>query len=379
MLSRPFELCAVETFPSSPWDHVLLPGRAGRGGNRGRPAAGNVGTPAADAAPWAIPFLRGLIPMTSHPQVSVVVPLLNEAEILPELIRRLKVALLDCTPKFEILFVDDGSNDESPALLSKAATDDARVRVVQLSRNFGQQVAITAGIDRARGDVVVLMDGDLQDPPEVIPALLAKWREGYEVVYAVKKRRKESWFKRILFAGFYRVISRISQVDMPADAGTFSAMDRRVVEVLRASPERHRYLSGLRAWAGFRQTGLVYERGARAAGDPRQSYGRLFRLALDGIFAFSDVPLRLSSWLGLFVSMAAVGMALVILGIKILTSKAIPGWASNMTTISFLGGVQLLTIGILGQYLGRVYEEVKRRPLYVVAEEMNRPATGEDA
>lgn len=311
--------------------------------------------------------------MSSRPEISVVVPTLNEADILPELLRRLTAVLVKMDTSYEILIVDDGSTDDSPDILTKAARENPGIRVIRLSRNFGQQIAATAGIDRARGNVVVLMDGDLQDPPELIPDLLERWRAGYQVVYAVKARRQESWFKRALFSGFYRVITRIAHVEMPAGAGTFSAFDRRVADVLRASPERHRYLAGLRAWAGFKQTGVVFDREARAAGKPRQSYVRLFRLALDGIFAFSDVPLRISSWLGLTVSVFAVGMAMIIVGLKIFTDEAIPGWASNMTTISFLGGIQLLTIGILGQYLGRVYEEVKRRPLYVVAEEFNAP------
>jgi glycosyltransferase involved in cell wall biosynthesis len=311
--------------------------------------------------------------MNSRPEVSVVVPLLNEADILPELIHRLQAVLAKIGASHEIIFVDDGSKDESPAMLAKAAQGDPRLRVVRLSRNFGQQIAATAGIDRAQGNVVVLMDGDLQDPPELIPTLLQSWREGYKVVYAVKAHRKESWFKRALFAGFYALMKRIGEVDLPADAGTFCALDRRVVDVLRASSERHRYLPGLRAWAGFHQTGVVFERPARAAGKPRQTYARLFRLALDGIFAFSEVPLRISSWLGLAVSVFAVCLAIVIVGIKLFSDKAIPGWASSMTAISFLGAVQLLMIGILGQYLGRIYEEVKCRPLYVVADELNAP------
>jgi len=313
--------------------------------------------------------------MKDCPRVSVVVPVLNEAAVLPELIQRLRRVLEETGDSYEIVFVDDGSDDDTPVLLAKSAQADPRVRAVRLSRRFGQQIAASAGLDRARGDVVVLMDGDLQDPPEVIPKLLAKWHEGYEVVYAVKVARKESWFKRMLFEGFYGLLGRIAHVEMPANAGTFSAMDRRVVDVLQASPERHRYLAGLRAWAGFRQTGIEYERGARTDA-PRQSYRRLFGLALDGILAFSDVPLRLSSWLGVTLSLIAVGMAVVIAGIRIMTDKAIPGWASNMTTISFLGGIQLLMIGILGQYLGRIYEEVKRRPLYVVSEEWNRDDEG---
>jgi dolichol-phosphate mannosyltransferase len=308
--------------------------------------------------------------MSERPQVSVVVPVLNEAAVLPELLRRLGATLDGIGASYEIVVVDDGSDDETPAILAKNAQADRRVRVVRLSRRFGQQIAATAGIDRARGDVVVLMDGDLQDPPEVIPALLSEWRGGYEVVYGVKEGRKEAWPKRMLFATFYRLIRWISQVDLPLDAGTFSAMDRRVVEVMRASPERHRYLSGLRAWAGFRHTGVRYQRGARAD-QPRQSYSRLMSLALDGILAFSDVPLRLSSWLGMAVSLFAVAMAAGIVAIKLFTDKAIPGWASNMTAISFLGGIQLLMIGVLGQYIGRIYEEVKRRPLYVVDVELN--------
>jgi glycosyltransferase involved in cell wall biosynthesis len=305
----------------------------------------------------------------STPLLSVVVPIKDEIETLPELHRRLSDVLTGELSDGEIVFVDDGSGDGSARWIAERHADDPRVKLVRLSRNFGHQAAVTAGLAHARGRAVVLMDGDLQDPPELIPALVDRWREGNEIVHTVKTRRQESWARRLAFRAFYRMIRSLSsETDLPLQAGLFSLLDRRVVDELERMPERNRYLAGLRAWVGFRQTAVEYERDARWSGAPRVSVARLFRLAFDGIFSFSNLPLRLATLLGLVVSLAAFLLMATILYLRLFTDRAILGWASLMTSILFLGGVILVTIGIIGEYTGRIYDEVKRRPLYVVAE-----------
>jgi dolichol-phosphate mannosyltransferase len=305
----------------------------------------------------------------STPLLSVVIPIKDEIETLPELHRRLSDVLTGELSDGEIVFVDDGSGDGSARWIAERHADDPRVKLVRLSRNFGHQAAVTAGLAHARGRAVVLMDGDLQDPPELIPALVDRWREGHEIVHTVKTRRQESWARRLAFRAFYRMIRSLSsETDLPLQAGLFSLLDRRVVDELERMPERNRYLAGLRAWVGFRQTAVEYERDARWSGAPRVSVARLFRLAFDGIFSFSNLPLRLATLLGLVVSLAAFLLMATILYLRLFTDRAILGWASLMTSILFLGGVILVTIGIIGEYTGRIYDEVKRRPLYVVAE-----------
>jgi dolichol-phosphate mannosyltransferase len=304
----------------------------------------------------------------TSPRLSVVVPIKDEIDTLPELTRRLSDVLTGELSDSEIVFVDDGSADGSARWIADRHGDDPRVKLVRLSRNFGHQAAVTAGLAHTSGRAVVLMDGDLQDPPELIPALIEKWREGNEIVHTVKIRRQESWPRRIAFRVFYRMIRSVSETDLPLQAGLFSLLDRRVVDELERMPERNRYLAGLRAWVGFRQTALEYERDARWSGTPRVSVARLFRLAFDGIFSFSNLPLRLATMLGLVVSLAAFLLMATILYLRLFTDRAILGWASLMTSTLFLGGVILVTIGIIGEYTGRIYDEVKRRPLYVVAE-----------
>jgi len=304
----------------------------------------------------------------TSPRLSVVVPIKDEIDTLPELTRRLSDVLTGELSDSEIVFVDDGSTDGSARWIADRHGDDPRVKLVRLSRNFGHQAAVTAGLAHTSGRAVVLMDGDLQDPPELIPALIEKWREGNEIVHTVKIRRRESWPRRIAFRVFYRMIRSVSETDLPLQAGLFSLLDRRVVDELERMPERNRYLAGLRAWVGFRQTALEYERDARWSGTPRVSVARLFRLAFDGIFSFSNLPLRLATMLGLIVSLAAFLLMATILYLRLFTDRAILGWASLMTSTLFLGGVILVTIGIIGEYTGRIYDEVKRRPLYVVAE-----------
>lgn len=305
--------------------------------------------------------------------IQVVVPIYNEQAILPELHTRLREVLDGLPHAWGITYVDDGSTDGSTGTLRKFSREDSRVSVLELSRNFGQQLAITAGLSVADADAIVLMDGDLQDPPEVIPELVDEWEEGHDVVYAVKEDRKEGWLKRLLFDLFYKILRRLSSVDIPAHAGNFSLMDRSVVEVINSMPERNRYISGLRAYVGGRQTGVRYERGARGAGEPRQTPSKLVKMATDAFFAFSEIPLRLATVMGIVVSVVAFGVLLNVFYQKLISGEAILGWASVMTSILFLGGVQLIAIGIIGEYLGRVYNETKRRPPFVIERSHNRP------
>jgi polyisoprenyl-phosphate glycosyltransferase len=304
--------------------------------------------------------------MTDHLHISVVVPVYNEQENLPELHRRLAEALAPYD--YEVLFVDDGSRDASLAMLLAFHKANPRMKALSFSRNFGHQVAISAGIDHAAGGVVILMDGDLQDPPEVLPRFVDKWREGFEVVYAVRRRRKEGVLKRIAYAAFYRLLRKISYLNIPLDSGDFCLMDRKVVDVLKALPERTRFVRGLRTWAGYRQTGLEYEREKRFAGRPKYTFGKLLKLAYDGIVAFSDVPLRLAIYLGLGSAAAAFLGGLVVVYEKVTNNVPVVGWTSTIIAILFLGGMVLLTLGIIGEYISRIYEEVKHRPLYIIRE-----------
>ena len=298
---------------------------------------------------------------------SIVIPVFNEAQTIPELIRRL-TPVMDSLGTAEVIFVDDASSDETFGILAGAHKADARFKAIRFSRNFGHQIAITAGMDHANGDAIILMDGDLQDPPELIPRFIEEWKKGFEVVYAVKRNRKEFFLKRYAFSLFYRLLHSVSTIDIPMDAGNFSLLDRRVLGVLRKMPERNRYISGMRAWAGFRQTGIEFDREARFAGKPQMSLTRLVNLALDGIFSFSKAPLRLGIYVGLFSALLAfIGTAYVIYA-KIFTDRAIIGWTSVMLAITFLGGMILVTIGIVGEYIGRIFDEVKQRPLYIVGD-----------
>jgi dolichol-phosphate mannosyltransferase len=303
--------------------------------------------------------------------LDAVVPVYNEEAILPELNRRLAETLESLPYGWRVIYVDDGSRDGTPGLLARFASEDSRVGVVHLSRNFGQQLAISAGLTMTRGDAVVLLDGDLQDPPEVIPMLAERWEEGYDVVYALKRERKESLPKRVLFNLFYRILRKLSNVDIPADAGNFSLMDRSVVDLLNTMPERDRYVSGLRAYVGGRQTGVEFERAPRYAGQPRQSLLKLVRMATDAFFAFSEIPLRLATIMGFIVSGIAFVVLLNVLYQKLISGAAILGWASTMTSILFLGGIQLIAVGVIGEYIGRIYNEAKGRPAWIVGRVRN--------
>ncbi len=299
---------------------------------------------------------------------SVIIPIHNESQTIPELIRRLRPVIDAFDAPAEVIFVDDASTDESFRLLRDANSSDARFKTLHFSRNFGHQIALTAGMDHAAGDAIILMDGDLQDPPELLPLFIAEWKKGNEVVYAVKKSRKEFALKRYAFSLFYRILHSVSTIDIPMGAGNFSLIDRKILNVMKQMPERNRYISGMRAWSGFRQTGIEFDREARFAGKPQMSFARLVNLALDGIFSFSKAPLRLGIYMGLFTALLSfIGAGYVIYS-KIFTDRAILGWASVMLAVTFIGGMILVTIGVIGEYIGRIFDEVKQRPLYILEE-----------
>ena len=313
---------------------------------------------------------RGEVDRPPGPAVdlSVVIPVRDEATNLGPLVDRLLAALEPLGVTFEILFVDDGSSDESPAILREVQGRDLRVGVVTLSRNFGHQAALTAGLDHATGRAVVAMDGDLQDPPEVIPALFERWQAGYDVAYAVRRSRREAWPKRLGYYGFYRVLGAVADLDIPLDSGDFCLMDRRVVDALNALPERARFVRGLRTFVGFRQVGVPYDRDARHAGSPKYTFRALAGLAVDGIVSFSGYPLRLLTFLGLAVAV----LALVLTGWVCLDAcsrhTAPRGWASVIVAVLFLGSMQMIGLGIVGEYVRLIFLEAKGRPTYLVGE-----------
>jgi len=303
--------------------------------------------------------------------ISVVVPIYNESDLVTRLHEELRAALDSVAVPWEIVYVNDGSSDDSLERLRKAQGTDARVAIVELSRNWGHQAALSAGLGVARGDAVVLIDGDLQDPPAVIPELVAAWRDGAEVVIAERRSRIETGLRSLLFPAFYRALGFLSDFPIPLNAGIFGLLDRRAVDAINALQETNRYLPGLRAWVGFPTRVVLYDRRERAAGRPKQTFWRLLRYALDAIFSFSYKPLRLSLFAGLLVAFFSLvyGVVLIVcrlLGTGLFGIPVVVGYTSTIVAILFLGGAQLISVGILGEYLGRVYDEVKRRPLYVI-------------
>ena len=307
----------------------------------------------------------------AQPMLSVVVPFLNEASNLPRLVAELERVLTPLGLTWELVLVDDGSRDGSLAVVRRELGQRPRITatVLSLSRNFGKEAALTAGLEAARGDVVVPLDADLQDPPELIGAMLEQWRQGFDVVYAVRRRRAgESRTKRLTAFGFYRLMGRLSSTAIPADTGDFRLMDRCVVEALVQLPERTRFMKGLFAWVGFRQTALTYDRDARQRGRSNWNYWKLWNLALDGITSFSRLPLQVLSGGGLIIASLALLYGAWMVLRTLLFGIDLPGYASLITAVLFLGGLQLIGLGVLGEYLGRVFEEVKRRPLYLVRE-----------
>jgi len=302
--------------------------------------------------------------------LSVIVPCLNEEEALRGTQVRLSAALEQIPTNFEIIYVDDGSTDATPEVLRELQAYDSRVRVVRFSRNFGHQMAITAGLEHAGGDAVVIIDADLQDPPETIVDFFRKWQEGYDVVYGVRTEREgETAFKLWTAKLFYRFMTRLSDTQIPLDTGDFRLMDRRVLNVLLGMPERDRFVRGMVSWLGFSQVAVPYRREARIAGVTKFSFFKMLRFALDGIFSFSIVPLRVATWTGFITSfLAIVGIVLVSLEHFLGVEGLVKGWTSTMFAVLFIGGVQLICMGIIGEYIGRIYGESKHRPLYVVRE-----------
>jgi dolichol-phosphate mannosyltransferase len=308
--------------------------------------------------------------------LSVVAPIYNERESVDELWRRLTPALASLGP-YEIVLVDDGSTDGTWEALRELARRDEHVRLLRLSRNFGHQIALTAGLDAARGEAVVLIDGDLQDPPELIPELVARWKEGFDVVYAVRERRDgESRFRLVAIAVFYRLLRRMTSTDIPADTGDFRLLSRRAVDSLARMPERARYLRGMTSWIGFPQTGVTYRRDARFAGDSKYPLAKLVRLASDGIASFSTAPIKLLTRIGFVMIVFCAGVLAWTLYTRFFTHNAPQGWTSLLAVVLLLGGMQLLGMGIVGQYIARIFEETKQRPLYLVAEVVERGETG---
>jgi dolichol-phosphate mannosyltransferase len=302
--------------------------------------------------------------------ISVVVPIFNEQENLPELRRRLIAALEQTGEAWELVLVNDGSRDRSPEIIRQFHAEDPRIKLVDLSRNFGHQPAVTAGVHHARGDCVILIDGDLQDPPEVIPEMVKQWRAGSQVVLGERSSRTDSGARGIGFKLFYPILRAMTDLPSAPDAGIFGLMDRRVVNEFNKLPERNRFIPGLRSWLGFKQTSVVYDRTDRAAGKPKQTLRRLIHYAMDAIFSFSYRPLRWVTYMGLMVSTVTFGLALWYIFDFFYHRKPITGFTTTIVCVLFLGGVQMIAIGILGEYIGRIYEEIKQRPLYVVREKL---------
>jgi dolichol-phosphate mannosyltransferase len=311
-------------------------------------------------------------PLTIRPVISLVVPIYNEAENLPELLRRCAAALTATGQAWEIILVDDGSADDSARLIRDAHAADPRVKLLALSRNFGHQPAITAGVHQATGDAVVLIDGDLQDPPELIPDLVKQWQAGHQVVLAQRRSRADRRGARGLgFRLFYPLLRRMTELPDVPDAGIFGLMDRAVVDCFNRMPERNRFIPGLRLWLGFKRATVEYDRDARAAGEPKQTLARLIKYAMDGMISFSYRPLRAATYMGFVVSGLSFLLALYYFVTFFLFKKeAGSGFTTIILSVLFLGGIQLITIGILGEYVGRIYEEIKQRPLYVVADRL---------
>ena len=304
-----------------------------------------------------------------QPTFTIIAPVYNEAESLPVLYQRVKEVMEPTGEPWELMLIDDGSKDGSTDMIRSLAKQDERVRPVIFARNFGHQIAVTAGLDYSRGQAVVIIDSDLQDPPEVILDLIAKWREGFEVVYAVRAEREgETWFKTFTASLFYRLIYRITDIKIPLDTGDFRLMDRKVVNVMNSMREKHRFLRGMSAWVGFKQTGVPYKRAARFAGSTKYPFRKMFRLALNAITGFSYFPLQVATYLGFIAALISIiAIPIVAIG-RLAGTRAFTGQATTLIAVLFLGGVQLICVGILGEYIGRIYDEVKGRPLYIVSQ-----------
>jgi dolichol-phosphate mannosyltransferase len=307
------------------------------------------------------------------PEVSVIVPLFNEELVIMEMHKQLTRVLEGASVDYEIILVNDGSKDNTLQLAQDICESDSRVKLISFSRNFGHQVAITAGMDKCSGQAVVVIDADLQDPPEVIPQMIEKWKTGYQVVYGIREKRiGESWFKRFTAAVFYRLLKRMTSVEIPVDTGDFRLIDRRVLDQFISMREKARFVRGMISWIGFKQGEVRYVRQKRLAGETKYPFKKMLKFAVDGILSFSQVPLRIISVFGLLCS--GVSFIFMVYGFMVkyfFPEAAIPGWASIFSAVLFLGGVQLICTGVLGEYIGRIYEEIKKRPLYIIDKEVN--------
>jgi glycosyltransferase involved in cell wall biosynthesis len=302
------------------------------------------------------------------PELSIVVPIYNEAENVLEIWSRVDKTMADLGQTFEVLFVDDGSTGATLELLDSLACANPEIVIIRLSRNFGQQAAITAGLEHARGRAVIVMDGDLQDPPELIPDLVDLWKDGHDVVYAVRRRRRETVVKRIAYKAFYRLLGAISELPIPLDTGDFCLMDRRVVDEVNRLPEQARFIRGLRSFVGFHQTALSYDRPARSAGRPKYTVRKLLLLAIDGLVSFSSYPLRMVTYLGIASATLSFGLGIWVMNDAIANHSAPQGWASTLVVVLFMGSIQLLSLGVVGEYIRLIFIETKRRPSHIVAE-----------
>lgn len=304
------------------------------------------------------------------PKYSIIAPVYNELDTLPELQRRITEVMSQTGEEWELVLIDDGCTDGSTAMIREMAKNDTHIRPVIFARNFGHQIAVSAGLDYSRGEAVVIIDADLQDPPEVILQMIELWKLGNEVVYAVRSEREgESWFKRISASLFYRIVYKITDIKIPLDTGDFRLLDRKVINVMKRMPERHRFLRGMSSWIGFKQIGLPYKRAARYAGVTKYPFSKMMKLALNAITSFSYFPLQVATYVGFFsAGISILAIPVVTIG-RLTGSQAFFGQATTLIAVLFLGGVQLISLGILGEYIGRIYDEVKGRPLYVVREE----------
>lgn len=305
-----------------------------------------------------------------NPVLTVIAPIYNEEDCLRELHRRITEVMADFGESWELVLVNDGSRDKSDEIIHELAeADPEHVKPVIFARNFGHQLAVTAGMDYARGDAVVVIDADLQDPPELILEMVSKWREGYEVVYAVRAEREgESWFKLATAKAFYRIVYKITDVDIPLDTGDFRLLDRKVVDAMNSMRERHRFLRGMSSWVGFKQVGVEYKRSARFAGETKYPLKKMLKFAVDAITSFSYFPLQVATYLGFILAVLSFIAIIVVIILRLSASQALLGQATTLIAVLFLGSIQLITIGILGEYIGRLYDQVKGRPLYVVSE-----------
>ncbi len=302
---------------------------------------------------------------------SVVIPVHNEEKNILELYKRLTNVLTSPNKLYEIIYVNDGSTDSSLNILHKIASSDKRVKVVDLSRNFGHQIAISAGISFASGKATIIMDGDLQDPPSAIPEFIKKWEEGFSVVYGIRRKRKESLLKRICYFVFYRIQKKMAKIKIPLDAGDFCLMDKKVIDILKKMPERNRFIRGIRSWIGFPQVGIEYERDFRFHGKPKYNLRKLLRLAFDGIYSFSDIPLKISLIFGFFISTLCFIFTIYIIYQRLVYGTSAYGIATIAVSILFLGGIQLIAVGVIGEYIGRIYDEVRQRPIFIVKQLIN--------